>query len=200
MSINPQPAGYSPGHESLGRTILLYQFSIKHQHATVRPDNVCVGKISCLRIDGVLSVRPGELNYFLMWSKSTCNIPIITLVRHDVSLVSLLIVAMSSQDAVFETVPAKLLADYLTHTPPVFIFLQFVADGIFKAELNEFLTRELAEDGYSGVEVRVTPTRTEIIILATRWVQKPGHQNHRTSGVLTFYSKIKVCQMFWPQK
>lgn len=45
---------------------------------------------------------------------------------------------------------------------------QFVSDGIFKAELNEFLTRELAEDGYSGVEVRVTPTRTEIIILATR--------------------------------
>ncbi|GFU69111.1 40S ribosomal protein S3, partial [Trichonephila clavipes] len=44
----------------------------------------------------------------------------------------------------------------------------FVADGVFKAELNEFLRRELAEDGYSGVEVRVTPTRTEIIILATR--------------------------------
>lgn len=48
------------------------------------------------------------------------------------------------------------------------VCLQFVSDGIFKAELNEFLTRELAEDGYSGVEVRVTPTRTEIIILATR--------------------------------
>ncbi|XP_043851836.1 LOW QUALITY PROTEIN: 40S ribosomal protein S3-like [Dromiciops gliroides] len=45
---------------------------------------------------------------------------------------------------------------------------KFVADGIFKAELNEFLTRELAEDGCSGVEVRVTPTRTEIIVLATR--------------------------------
>ncbi|KAK2563631.1 40S ribosomal protein S3, partial [Acropora cervicornis] len=29
----------------------------------------------------------------------------------------------------------------------------FVADGVFKAELNEFLTRELAEDGYSGVEL-----------------------------------------------
>ena len=40
--------------------------------------------------------------------------------------------------------------------------------GVFEAELNEFLTRELAEDGYSGVEVRVTPTRREIIILATR--------------------------------
>jgi small subunit ribosomal protein S3e len=43
-----------------------------------------------------------------------------------------------------------------------------VADGVFYAELNELLTRELAEDGYSGVEVRVTPLRTEIIIRATR--------------------------------
>merc|ERR1712157_662011 len=31
-----------------------------------------------------------------------------------------------------------------------------------------FLRKELAEDGYSGVEVRITPKRTEIIILATR--------------------------------
>lgn len=46
--------------------------------------------------------------------------------------------------------------------------LQFVADGVFFAELNELLMRELAEDGYSGVEVRVTPMRTEIIIRATR--------------------------------
>lgn len=41
-------------------------------------------------------------------------------------------------------------------------------DGVFYAELNEFLTRELAEQGYAGVEVRVTPMRTEIIIRATR--------------------------------
>lgn len=47
-------------------------------------------------------------------------------------------------------------------------YLQFVADGVFYAELNELLVRELAEDGYSGVEVRVTPLRTEIIIRATR--------------------------------
>jgi len=45
---------------------------------------------------------------------------------------------------------------------------KFVADGVFYAELNELLQRELAEEGYSGVEVRVTPTRTEIIIRATR--------------------------------
>lgn len=43
-----------------------------------------------------------------------------------------------------------------------------MADGVFYAELNELLTRELAQDGYSGVEVRVTPMRTEIIIRATR--------------------------------
>ena len=43
-----------------------------------------------------------------------------------------------------------------------------MADGVFFAELNELLTRELAEDGYSGVEVRVTPLKTEIIIRATR--------------------------------
>ena len=64
---------------------------------------------------------------------------------------------------------------------------KFVADGVFYAELNELLMRELvckaaqrapatcadapapqAEDGYAGVEVRVTPMRTEIIIRATR--------------------------------
>ncbi|KAE8682587.1 40S ribosomal protein S3 [Hibiscus syriacus] len=33
---------------------------------------------------------------------------------------------------------------------------KFVADGVFFAELNEVLTRELAEDGYSGVEVIVS--------------------------------------------
>ncbi|KAG5022313.1 hypothetical protein JHK82_018228 [Glycine max] len=42
------------------------------------------------------------------------------------------------------------------------------ADGVFFVELNEVLTRELAKDGYSGVEVRVTPMRTKIIIKATK--------------------------------
>jgi hypothetical protein len=53
---------------------------------------------------------------------------------------------------------------------------QFVADGVFYAELNELLTRELAEDGYSGVEVRVTPLRTEIIIRATRTTNVLGER------------------------
>lgn len=53
---------------------------------------------------------------------------------------------------------------------------------MFYAELNEVLTRELAEDGYSGVEVRVTPMRTEIIIRATR-----------TQNVLGESSFFKTC-------
>ncbi|KAI8569343.1 hypothetical protein RHMOL_Rhmol02G0271800 [Rhododendron molle] len=40
---------------------------------------------------------------------------------------------------------------------------KFVADGVFFAELNDVLTRELAE-------VRVTPMRIEIAIRATRYL------------------------------
>jgi len=56
---------------------------------------------------------------------------------------------------------------------------KFVADGVFYAELNELLMRELAEEGYSGVEVRVTPTRTEIIIRATRTKNVLGEKGRR---------------------
>jgi ribosomal protein S3 len=56
---------------------------------------------------------------------------------------------------------------------------KFVAAGIFKAELNEFLPRELVEDGYSDVEVRVTPSLTEIIIMATRTQNVLGEKGRR---------------------
>merc|ERR1711906_88173 len=56
---------------------------------------------------------------------------------------------------------------------------KFVADGVFFAELNELLTRELAEDGYSGVEVRQTPARHEIIIRATRTQEVLGEKGRR---------------------
>ncbi|KAL6944305.1 40S ribosomal protein S3 [Hanseniaspora osmophila] len=61
---------------------------------------------------------------------------------------------------------------------------KLVADGVFYAELNEFFTRELAEEGYSGCEVRVTPTKTEIIIRATR-VQEVLGENGRRINELT---------------
>src|SRR5437762_14004196 len=42
------------------------------------------------------------------------------------------------------------------------MLIRCYTDGVFYAELNEFFQRELAEEGYSGVEVRVTPTVTDI--------------------------------------
>lgn len=100
---------------------------------------------------------------------------------------------------------------------------KFVADGVFRAELDEFLVRELvrlslrrrrraclraatsekkmmtrkkmifffsfllthalsraqAEDGYAGVNVRLTPTRTEIVIRATRTKSVLGEKGQR---------------------
>jgi len=41
---------------------------------------------------------------------------------------------------------------------------KFVADGVFTAELNAFLTRALAQEGYAGIEVRATSASTEIRI------------------------------------
>ena len=68
--------------------------------------------------------------------------------------------------------------------------MQFVADGVFYAELNELLTRELAEHGYSGVEVRVTPMRTEIIIRATRTQNVLGMLNHLGTILLPISAAI----------
>ena len=64
-----------------------------------------------------------------------------------------------------------------------------MADGIFKAELNRLLTEELAEDGYSGVEVRVTPTRTEIIIMATRTQNVLGEKGRRIKELTSAVQK-----------
>jgi len=66
---------------------------------------------------------------------------------------------------------------------------KFVKDGIFYAELNEFLTRELGEDGYSGVSVRVTPIRTEIIIKATRTQNVLGEKGRRIRELTSLIQK-----------
>jgi small subunit ribosomal protein S3e len=66
---------------------------------------------------------------------------------------------------------------------------KFVADGVFKAELNDFLQKELAVDGYSGVEVRVTPTKTEIIILATRTQSVLGEKGRRIRELTALVQK-----------
>jgi len=66
---------------------------------------------------------------------------------------------------------------------------KFIADGVFFAELNELLARELAKEGYSGVEVRVTPTRTEIIIRATRTKDVLGEKGQRIRELTSVVQK-----------
>ena len=56
---------------------------------------------------------------------------------------------------------------------------KFINDGVFKAELNEFLVHELAEDGFAGVEIRRTPMRREIVIRATRTQSVLGEKGRR---------------------
>ncbi|KJH43847.1 ribosomal protein S3 [Dictyocaulus viviparus] len=64
-----------------------------------------------------------------------------------------------------------------------------VLDGVFKAELNNFLMKELAEDGYSGVEVRRTPARAEVIIMATRTQSVLGERGRRIKELTSVVQK-----------
>jgi small subunit ribosomal protein S3e len=66
---------------------------------------------------------------------------------------------------------------------------KFVSDGVFFAELNQFLTSELAEDGYSGVEVRQTPVRTEIIIKATKTQNVLGERGRKIRELTALVQK-----------
>ncbi|KAG5437136.1 hypothetical protein PCANB_001112 [Pneumocystis canis] len=65
----------------------------------------------------------------------------------------------------------------------------FVADGVFFAELNELFTRELSAEGYSGTEVRVTPSRTEIIIRATHTQEVLGEKGRRIRELTSLIQK-----------
>merc|ERR1712062_641395 len=90
---------------------------------------------------------------------------------------------------VFRYKPARNMAAEPREPRPMSKKKKFVLDGLFKAELNEFLTRELAEDGYSVVEVRVTPNRTEIIILATRTQNVLGEKGRRIRELTAMVQK-----------
>eukprot|EP01069_Polyplicarium_translucidae_P005661 Polyplicarium_translucidae@DN2827_c0_g2_i1.p3 len=62
---------------------------------------------------------------------------------------------------------------------------KFVASGIFEAELDEFLSRTLAEDGYAGVEVHDVGLKTEVIVRATRTRNVVGEGNRRVNELKT---------------
>merc|ERR1711871_1881901 len=66
---------------------------------------------------------------------------------------------------------------------------EFIADGVFYAELNELFAREFAEDGYAGIEVRVTNVKTEIIIKATRTQEVLGEKGQRIRELTSVVQK-----------
>jgi small subunit ribosomal protein S3e len=45
---------------------------------------------------------------------------------------------------------------------------KFIKQGMFFAEINEFLRRMLAEDGYAGVQIKPTPQATQVVIRCTK--------------------------------
>merc|ERR1711915_575526 len=54
-----------------------------------------------------------------------------------------------------------------------------IKSGVFKAELDEFFKRELAEDGYSGVSIRESRKYTEVLISATKTQSVLGNNCRR---------------------
>ncbi|KAJ1511217.1 40S ribosomal protein S3 [Coelomomyces lativittatus] len=66
---------------------------------------------------------------------------------------------------------------------------KFVNDGLVHSELNEFFQRELAEDGYSGCELRQTAKRTEIVIKATSTTNIIGPFGRRINELTSLVRK-----------
>jgi ribosomal protein S3 len=61
--------------------------------------------------------------------------------------------------------------------------------------LFQFFARTLAKDGYAGVEVRVTPIRTEIIVKATKTDDVVGEKGRRIKELTSVIQKRCVtCQ------
>ena len=46
---------------------------------------------------------------------------------------------------------------------------KFVADGVFRAEVNELLSQSLADFGFSGMEINFTKSATEVRVLVSKF-------------------------------
>merc|ERR1712111_191212 len=66
---------------------------------------------------------------------------------------------------------------------------KFVADGVFYAELSEFFSRELANEGYSGCEIRQTHARCEVVIRATHTQEVLGEKGRRIRELTSLVQK-----------
>merc|ERR1711964_602680 len=66
---------------------------------------------------------------------------------------------------------------------------KFVADGVFHAELNEFLTRTLGEEGYAGIEVRATSASTEIRVRCAKCKEMLAKPNRKIKEIKSLLQK-----------
>merc|ERR1712166_1580230 len=66
---------------------------------------------------------------------------------------------------------------------------KFVADGVFRAELNEFLTRTLGEEGYAGIEVRATSMATEIRVRCAQCKKMLAKPNRKIKEIKSLICK-----------
>lgn len=64
-----------------------------------------------------------------------------------------------------------------------------VLDGVFNAELNEFFQRELAEEGYAGIEVRPSSQKVEIVIRAAQSQAVLGENGRRLRELQSLLEK-----------
>lgn len=58
-----------------------------------------------------------------------------------------------------------------------------MTDGVFAAELDDFLASELGSDGYSGVDIRKSISKLEIIIKATKTQNVIGDKGARIKEI-----------------
>ena len=66
---------------------------------------------------------------------------------------------------------------------------KLIGDGIFRAEVSDFLEDALANDGYGGVDVRITPYRTDIVIKTTSPRNVIGEQGRKIRELTVLIQK-----------
>merc|ERR1711874_924170 len=66
---------------------------------------------------------------------------------------------------------------------------KFVADGVFHAELHEFLGRALAEAGYGGMEVRSSEAKTDITIKVVKKEEAAGNKDQKCNELESLIQK-----------
>ncbi|AFP65353.1 40S ribosomal protein S3 (nucleomorph) [Chroomonas mesostigmatica CCMP1168] len=66
---------------------------------------------------------------------------------------------------------------------------KFIIDGVFFSELNEFLCKELSEEGYANVEIRKTPLKIEIILKMTQSYTIMSYKGRRIGEISAMIKK-----------